>query len=101
MARFTYQAINQQGNTVTGIVEATDRSSAISTLAREKLQPFSIKEERKGLRSFNFDLFKNRVKSSDLVMFTRQLSTMVSAGVPLLRAINALQKNTDSKALKD
>lgn len=101
MARFTYQAINQQGNTVTGIVEATDRSSAMSTLAREKLQPFSIKEERKGLRSFNFDLFKNRVKSSDLVMFTRQLSTMVSAGVPLLRAINALQKNTDSKALKD
>lgn len=99
MARFTYQAINRQGNTVNGVVEATDRSSAMSTLAREKLQPLSIKEERRGLGSIDLNIFKNRIKNADLVMFTRQLSTMVSAGVPLLRAINAMQKHTESQAL--
>lgn len=42
----------------------------------------------------------NRIKSDDLVMFTRQLSAMVSAGVPLLRALNSQRDHTDSKSLK-
>lgn len=99
MARFIYQATNDQGNTVQGAIDANDRASAMSVLAREKLRPISLKEERKGLGSLNLNIFKKRIKSADLVMFTRQLSTMVSAGVPLLRAINAMQRHTESEAL--
>ena len=99
MAKFTYQAVNTKGNTVTGTVEANDRAGAIAALTREGLQPVSLKEEQKGFGSFNLNIFKDRVKNADLVMFTRQLSTMVSAGVPLLRALNAMQKHTESKAL--
>lgn len=99
MARFTYQATNDQGNTVQGVVEANDRAGAMSVLARENLRPISLKEERRGLSSLSFNIFKKRVKNTDLVMFTRQLSTMVSAGVPLLRAINAMQRHTESEAL--
>lgn len=99
MAKFDYQAINSKGNTISGTVEANDRAAAISALARENLQPVSLKEESKSLGSLNLNIFKNHVKNSDLVMFTRQLSTMVSAGVPLLRSLNAMQKHTESKAL--
>jgi len=99
MARFKYQASNSQGKQVSGNIEASDRSAAVKTLVEQKLRPIVVKEIS-GKSKTSFSLFGNKVKSDDLVIFTRQLSAMVSAGVPLLRAINSLQEHSESPALK-
>lgn len=103
MAQFSYKATNSKGNTVSGTVEATDRSAAISALTHENLKPISVKEKNTGannLEGFSNRFLKNKVKPDILVIFTRQLSTMVGAGVPLLRALSALQKHADNPLLK-
>lgn len=101
MAQFLYIAINQQDKSVTGSLEAPDRTAAIAALSNQNLRPISLTESAQKTAGFSFgDFFgKNKVKSDDLVLFTRQLSAMVSAGVPLLRAISSLHEHTSSKSL--
>lgn len=102
MITFTYTAANKQEKVISGTIEATDRSEAIHLLAKQNVTPISIKEQgaKPGSSAiFNF-LGANKVKKDDLVMFTRQLSAMVSAGVPIIRALNSQREHTDSKALK-
>ena len=101
MAEFSYTAVNSQGKVVSGNVQATDRGAAVKTLAGQKLRPTSVKEasaaKSGGLNRF---LGGNKVKSDHIVIFTRELSAMVSAGVPLLRALTSLHDHTESVALK-
>jgi type IV pilus assembly protein PilC len=103
MATFLYTASNPQNKVVSGTFEASDRTIALSMLSKQQLKPITLKEgSAKKASSFGLLDFMgaNRVKNDDLVMFTRQLSAMVSAGVPLLRALTSLHDHTDSKALK-
>lgn len=103
MPQFTYIATDKQNKSLNGSIEASDRAAVISTLTKDGLKPVSVHENKKGkASSFSFGDFlgKDRVKSDHLVMFTRQLSAMVSAGVPLLRALNSLQQHSESIALK-
>lgn len=102
MTNFLYVASSTQGKTVSGSIEAADRGAAIAALGKQQLTLLSIKEGSSKKSSFGLLDFlgKNKVKSDDLVMFTRQLSAMVSAGVPLLRALSSQQEHTDSQALK-
>lgn len=102
MSRYQYVAVNQQGETSSGSFEAADRSAALAILAKQQLRPISLKQSDTKEASFGFGNFfgKNKVKSDDLVIFTRQLSAMVSAGVPLLRAIASLNQHTASKPLR-
>lgn len=104
MPRFSYISINAKGEPVNGLIDQPDRNSVIKALTRQGLKPISIKESKKGLvlLQFNNLLTTNKVKSDHLVMFTRQLSAMVGAGVPLLRALSALSDHiSESPALKN
>jgi type IV pilus assembly protein PilC len=104
MPNFLYIATNSLNKTVTGTVDGADKSAVIATLTKQGLRPISVKEGSEGKLAAGFSLNDflggNKVKSDDLVMFTRQLSAMVSAGVPLLRAISSLEQHTESAALK-
>lgn len=104
MSLFAYVAINANKDAINGTVETPDRSSAIAAIVKQGLKPVSIKEiTKKGEEGFNFDkLFqKNKIKSDQLVMFTRQLSAMIGAGVPILRALSSLSDHVaESPALK-
>jgi type IV pilus assembly protein PilC len=102
MPRFLYTATNKQKKVVSGSFEAADRAAAMAALGKQDLTPISLSEGTAkkapgGILSF---MGQGSVKSDDLVMFTRQLSAMVSAGVPLLRALTSLHDHTESKALK-
>ncbi len=94
--KFTYVATTKEGKTVQGSLEAAQRDAALSTLARQDLHPVLVKAADKQQAKVKFS-FGNRVKLKDLVIFTRQLSTMVSAGVPLTRALAMLQTQTENK----
>ena len=103
MPKFIYIATNSQNKSITGTLEASDKSAVISALSKQGLRPISIKEgssSKKGNIELGGFFSSKKVKSDDLVMFTRQLSAMVSAGVPLLRALNSLHQHTESDGLK-
>jgi type IV pilus assembly protein PilC len=103
MTKFIYIATNSQNKSITGTLDVNDRTDVIAALGKQGLRPLSIKEgsgSAKGSFSFGDFMGGNKVKSDDLVMFTRQLSAMVSAGVPLIRALNSLQQHTESDGLK-
>jgi type IV pilus assembly protein PilC len=102
MATFNYTATNAQTHTITGSLEAADRSSVIAALGKQNLRPISIKDGSSSKNQFTLNdlLGGNKVKADDIVMFTRQLSAMISAGVPILRALTSLGDHAESPALK-
>ncbi len=99
MAQFNYRALDTDNKSHSGTLEAADRVTAISMLSGRGLRPIKVNSPTSKSAGKGFSL-KSKVKTDDLVMFTRQLSAMVSAGVPLLRALGSLQENSDSQAMR-
>lgn len=104
MPSFLFIAVNSNNKTIAGKLDGADRSAVIAALNNQGLRPISIKDGASGPVKKSFELGSllnsNKVKIDDLVMFTRQLSAMVGAGVPLLRALSSLQQHTESEGLK-
>lgn len=102
MADFTYTAKDKSEKVISGKISASDRDEAVATLIKKGLTPQTVKAAQKGGIQMNLKLpGGGKVKSKSLVVFTRQFSTMVSAGVPMLRALTTLQEQADSPALKE
>lgn len=95
MQEYTYTA-SKDGKTITGRLEGKDKESVIATLRKQGVQPIIVKPQANKdiLSKLNFG---KKVALKDLAVFTRELSTMVSAGVPLSRALNTLKEQTDNK----
>lgn len=102
MPRYTYIAADEQDNAVRGKTDLPDRAAVISALRKQKLRPISIKlmKESKSSIDLNHLFEPTKVKSDQLVTFTRQLSAMIGAGVPLLRSLTSIEKHAEDKALK-
>lgn len=98
--RFHYTAVTSEGKRVEGDAEATNKQTLVATLHKQELRPLVIKSEGNKAK-FGLSLKNNRVKLKDLVIFTRQLSTMISAGVALTRSLNTLQEQTANKYFKE
>jgi type IV pilus assembly protein PilC len=93
MLTYAYQARDNSGKTVSGIQEALNEDNAISTLMSRGLMVLSIQQKSvtRRIRA------SGAVPDTDLVLFTRQLATMVDAGLPLVSALSALYDQTDPK----
>lgn len=102
MPKYKYTATSETNKITSGFIDANDESAVAEVLKKQSLRPLSITLDtgKKGLNLNNL-LGGNKVKTDDLVIFTRQLSAMVGAGVPLLRSLNSLQQHSESAALKD
>lgn len=107
MPIFSYTAINNKGATVNDTVDQPDKTSAIDAVVKLGLRPISMKELKgseiaKGIGVVKKATSRKKVKTDTLVIFTRQLSAMVGAGVPLIRALNALSTHVaESPVLKE
>ena len=122
MPRFNYVALDARGQEATGLVEAASSNAAITQLRQAGYFPTSViedaisgpdgKEARRRAATTarvtkprakkGIVLFKRRkVKSKILMIFTRQLATLVEAGLPLLRSLNILAKQERDKVLKN
>jgi type IV pilus assembly protein PilC len=122
MARFNYVALDTRGQEATGLVEAPSSNAAISQLRQAGYFPTSVIEEaigsadgqqardraakmarstktraKKGIVLFK----RKKVKSKILMIFTRQLATLIDSGLPLLRSLNVLEKQERDKVLKN
>lgn len=96
---YTYTATNKEGKTVHGTMEAGNREAVITNLQHQDMRPLIIKPAR-AKRSAK-GIFKPKVKKRELVVFTRQLSTMISAGVALDRCLSTLQNQAESDHFAD
>ena len=121
MPRYTYVALDARGQESTGLVEARSSNEAIGQLRQAGYFPTSVYEEGKGggpdgkaarstakaLRAAkprerkNIVLFqRKKIKSKTLMIFTRQLATLIDSGLPLLRGLNVLAKQERDAVLK-
>lgn len=102
MTNFTYTAVDKSGKQVTGNLEAESAASASLNLRQRELRPTSIKLAQGNglLAALPFGGGKKKVKLKDLVIFTRQLATMINAGVPLVRSLATLQIQTENSSFK-
>jgi len=96
--QFTFKALGKDSKAVTGTLEAGDRNAAMSALTHQGLHPLLVTEAKSSMSSFGFG---KHVKTSDLVIFTRQFSTMISAGVPLARGLNTLRETPSTPYFRD
>ena len=99
--QFNYVVRTKEGEMQSGIVEAADRQRAVITLQSKNLIVLNLQSSgEKAFFSRDFAIFQS-VKSKDLVSFSRQLSILFSAQVPLLSALRALVKQTDNAYFRD
>lgn len=98
MDEFSYTA-SKDGKTLTGTLSARSKEAAIASIRKQGAHPIIVKKHR-GRRGGLKLPFGQRVGIKDLAVFTRQLSTMVSAGVPLSRSLATLQIQAPNKKFK-
>ncbi len=97
--KFKYKEQNKEGKVVEGIAESSDTFSLAKEIRERGSTPLSIKEisnKKSNILSFDVDFFK-KVSLSEKIMFTNNLSGMLSAGLSLTRALTVLQKQTKNK----
>src|ERR1700731_3274820 len=121
MPRYTYVALDARGQESTGLMEANSSNEVIGQLRQAGYFPTSVYEEGKGgpdgritraaakprqaktaRRKANIVLFQRKtVKPKLLMIFTRQLATLIDAGLPLLRGLNVLAKQERDTVLRN
>jgi type IV pilus assembly protein PilC len=94
MPTFAYTARTLAGELKTASMDAPNRDEVVAQLKRQRLIVVKVDEE-KGKKQ------RGKFKTKDIVVFTRQFSTMINAGLPLVQALDILSKQSESKALKD
>ncbi|MEG1779402.1 MAG: type II secretion system F family protein, partial [Oscillospiraceae bacterium] len=99
MAVFKYEALSRSGSVVSGDITANDESGAVQRLGESGFTVLSLamqKEKKK-----KADGSKKKVKVSDLSLFSRQLSAMIGAGIPITQSIATLSKQTENITLRE
>ncbi|MCM8758138.1 MAG: type II secretion system F family protein [Candidatus Omnitrophica bacterium] len=95
MNRYHYIAKDRFGKNIEGILESPSDSEAINELHRRDLIVISLKLERKISKTIR----EKKIKLDELVIFSRQLATLIGAGIPLVQALNILEEQIENKYL--
>ncbi|MEK7572985.1 MAG: type II secretion system F family protein [Patescibacteria group bacterium] len=96
--KLRYKAVTKDSKIVRGLVEAKDTAEAVNYLRNKELVPVSVTEDRRNDISA-FIPFFGKVKKGDLVLFTRQLSSMLSSGLTLIKSLEILKEQMVGKAM--
>ncbi len=90
---FNYKATTKEGKTISGSADAVNRQAMLALLHKQGVHPVLIEAGKSKGKPGGLFGPKKKVKLNELVIFTRQLSTMISAGVPLARSLTAMQND--------
>lgn len=103
MPTFKYTARDQLGKVVSGKMSADNETLIVAELRKRELVIVSIVEEKSsGLKVASVSKKpKKKIKSEDIVVFTRQFATMIDAGIPILQALEALSEQTENPTFQD
>ncbi len=104
MANFSYRGRSSGGGLVNGSLEAMSASAVADQLLLQGITPLEIKpaprQEDGGGLKFNLTLFAEKVRHVDVLLFSRQIYTLLKAGVPIMRALAGLQESSSNGAMK-
>jgi type IV pilus assembly protein PilC len=95
MPTFAYTARTLSGDLKSSTMDANTREDVVAQLRRQKLIVVKVDQERTAKRG------GGKIKTRDIVIFTRQFATMINAGLPLVQALDILSKQSENKTLKE
>jgi len=98
MPVYTWTGRTRQGTTKKGVMEAANEAAVMTQLRAQSVTPIAVKP--KG-REISFRLGKGRVKTKELVMFTRQFATMIDAGLPLVQCLEIQADQQPNRRFKE
>ena len=101
MGKFTYKARDEKGSLVTGMIEGDNRRAAYLQIDALGLFPIAVSETKE--QSFSLENFLaslRPVRYDDIIFFTRQLQTVIRAGIPMLTGLRALEEQTSNVKLR-
>ena len=103
MTKYYYQAVTENGSSVSGSIDADSAEGASSALVARGYIPQKITDaSRSGIGAFLNELREKLtpVKIPELILFTKQLRTLIRAGVPILKLLQVLENQTENIKLK-
>ena len=95
MPTFTYTARDAKGDLKTANIDAANREDVVTQLRRLRMNVVKVEEQSKAKQKTG-----GSISMRDIVIFTRQFSTMINSGLPLVQALDILSKQSESKALQ-
>ena len=95
MPSFTYTARAVNGELKTATMDAANRDDVIAQLKRQRMSVVKVDENKAQKKA------SGSIKMRDIVIFTRQFSTMINAGLPLVQALDILAKQSENKVLQE
>ncbi|HUR94821.1 MAG TPA: type II secretion system F family protein [Gemmatimonadales bacterium] len=98
MPMFEYTARSQTGQIQKGQLDVANRDDVNAYLRKNRLILVSVREQPKQIK---LSMGGPRVKTRDVVIFTRQFATMINAGLPLVQSLNILASQTENKTLAE
>jgi type IV pilus assembly protein PilC len=99
--KFKYNARTQEGELQTGFVDAANREAALNILTGHELFILNLEEAERARWYDRFVIFFNRVKITDLMVFSRQFATLMESKMPLGSSLKTLYKQTRNPILKE
>ncbi len=97
MRLYRYKAVNAEGKTISGMLQASDHHGVEEGLISLGLHPLSIKPVGEGLGRFLNYLLSRKIKRKDIIEFSNNLSVMLRAGIPLLDALQDIASTTENR----
>ncbi|QDC43426.1 type II secretion system F family protein [Methylophilus medardicus] len=97
MPMFEYKGRTEDGMMVSGVQEAADLDALGAALMVSRITPIEIKQKAAGAMAFN--LFEEKVTSLDVMLFSRQMYTLLKAGIPIMRALAGIQNSVGNPKL--
>lgn len=114
MPNFAYRGRNASGQAVSGSLEAESAASVADALLSKNITPLSISPAKGSTATHasgaggsaggglaSIQLFKPKIEHLDVMMFSRQLNTLLKAGVPIMRALTGLQETTHNPTMRE
>lgn len=96
-----YKAVTNKGESIEGLIEARDPSEAAAYLRSKELLPIKIVKSEKSKIENLIPFFGDNIKPSEVIALTRQMSSMLSSGLTLLRSLEILKNQIGNHALVD
>ncbi len=101
MAIFKWEGKNSEGKIMRGEIEAANSGVAVVQLRKQKIIPLNIKQQNKKTGAFPLDLSSlGTVSEKEVAVFTRQLATMIDAGLPLVQSLEIQASQQDNPLFK-
>ena len=88
MAKFKWEGKGKDGKIINGEIEASNSGAAVMQLRKQQIVPLNVKPKKKDSKLFKSDMVMfGSVNQKEAAVFTRQLATMIDAGLPLVQSL--------------